>query len=1012
MMASLGDACLDDGALESLQHGELDAGEAGRVRSHLEQCVDCARRARNLAKTVASIGRREPRESVTQPDAALEKAGRLSRGQTVGRYVVLDPVGAGGMGDVYSAFDPELDRKVAIKVLKLAESVDKDDVRTRMQREAQALARLSHPHVVAVHDVGWLPDGRMFLTVELVTGTTLKKWQRESKRNWRAVLEVYIAAGRGLAAAHRAGLVHRDFKPANVLMGNDGSVKVTDFGLARAVDAASDSMRPPPLPPGTPQTLDRTPSKAALPNAAQAVAEASSDATPPTPPPSLPSNPSSKPLHSEVTETGTILGTPGYMAPEQYMGQRTDARSDQFSFCISLFEGLYGVRPFAGKDLDEVADAVLGAKMVRVPEGGVPPWVRRLVTRGLSTDPTARFASLDELLEALSHDPRKARIRAAMAVAGAAAMAGLFILARHGRTSQLALCTGAQAEMSEVWSDDVRTRVDRAFSATGASFAPDTWQRTRDALDGYASHWVKAHRQTCEATRIRGEQSEAVMTVRMTCLEQRREQLQALVHVLSEADRKTVERSLDAVGALPGVAGCDDVAALSSVVPLPTDPTQRTTIDGIRHDLAAARALSTAGRLKEAMAQVEPLIERARTAGYSPVLAEAMYVEGVIQQNTGAVSLAAETLREAAYAAEQGRNDELKVHALSGLVTTLADTSRFDEAKDKVRFAKAAAARLTTPEAYQPEILKGEAMVLERQGKHAEAYEVFQRALESAEHVPEPKPLDVALLCSTAGGVAGRANRFDDALRLLDRADELMTRLLGPDHPRRSFIQSNKASALIKAGRPTESLAATDLGLAIAARAGVPPSGAFAVMHDNRADALLELGRDEEALAEARLAVEVGSKAYGPTSAMMGTFQLAVAEALQGLGRASEAAALYGEWVSRFEATAPDDHESLADGRAGLGEARLALRDGPGAARALEAAVKDYESIPELTPADQRKQARALLSLAQARSMLGVPGARAPAPAMEAAAIYRRLGDEDGARGVEAWLRSRGGSGP
>jgi len=185
MMGSLGDACIDDGAMERLQLGELDAGEAGRVQSHIDQCADCARRARNLAETVASVGRRAPREAATQPDAALEQAGHLSRGQTVGRYVVLDPIGAGGMGDVYSAFDPELDRKVAIKVLKLAESVDRDDVRTRMQREAQALARLSHPHVVAVHDVGWLPDGRMFLTVELVTGTTLRKWQRESKRRGR-----------------------------------------------------------------------------------------------------------------------------------------------------------------------------------------------------------------------------------------------------------------------------------------------------------------------------------------------------------------------------------------------------------------------------------------------------------------------------------------------------------------------------------------------------------------------------------------------------------------------------------------------------------------------------------------------------------------------------------------------------------------------------------------------------------------------------------------------------------
>jgi hypothetical protein len=228
----------------------------------------------------------EPTETLSlyEEEIAPPGAPPLGRGATVGRYVILDPVGAGGMGVVYAAYDPELDRRVALKLLSPGRSGGEPG-RLRLLREAQALARLAHPNVVTVHDAGTFGE-RVFVALELVEGETLRRWLRAEPRPWREVLARFLPAGRGLAAAHAAGLVHRDFKPENVLLGQDGRVRVADFGLAKALEEPEEAW-------------------------------------------------------------GAAPGTPAYMAPEQRRGMAADARSDQFSFCVALHEALYGERPSA-----------------------------------------------------------------------------------------------------------------------------------------------------------------------------------------------------------------------------------------------------------------------------------------------------------------------------------------------------------------------------------------------------------------------------------------------------------------------------------------------------------------------------------------------------------------------------------------------------------------------------------------------------------------------------------------
>jgi serine/threonine protein kinase/tetratricopeptide (TPR) repeat protein len=295
--------------------------------------------------------------------------GTLPPGTRVGRYVTRRQVGSGGMGTVYAAHDPDLAREVAIKLMRAKGTASKaQQLADRMQREAQAMARLSHPNVITVHDVG-AHEGHVFVAMELVDGGTLRQWLTKEPRTTREILDVFVQAGRGLAAAHTAGLVHRDFKPDNVLVGKDGAVRVTDFGLARAVREGGE-------------------------DGGGALADGESGSR----------------LDKPLTQAGVIMGTPAYMAPEQMEGKPADARADIFAFCVSLWEALYGRRPFTGESLEELRTAIMaGAERptARHSAGRVPPRVHRAIDAGLRANAAGRPSSMDAILSALSAGSRR-----------------------------------------------------------------------------------------------------------------------------------------------------------------------------------------------------------------------------------------------------------------------------------------------------------------------------------------------------------------------------------------------------------------------------------------------------------------------------------------------------------------------------------------------------------------------------------------------------------------------------
>ena len=456
----------------------------------------------------------------------------IAPASAIGRYVVLDLLGVGGMGVVCTAYDPKLDRKVALKLLR--ERADKHETQAtqgqaRLLREAQALAKLSHPNIITVHDVDTF-DGQLYMAMEFVEGQTLKEWATEKKRAWREIVDVYIDAGRGLAAAHGAGIIHRDFKPANVLMGNDGRVRVVDFGLAKGKEDRVDELE---------DEVERTTGSATNLPTDSGIIDMLRSVT-----------------DTELTQIGRSVGTPAYMAPEQHMGFGVGPHTDQFSFCVSLFEGLYGHSPFAGKTVEEKFQNIVEGN-VREPakDAQVPQWVHRVLLRGLKSQSQDRFPSMDALLVELSKDPAKRRRRIA-AGAGIVAVAGFGAFGAMQVTDTSNVCHGAEERLVGVWDEDRKAAMNAAFLATDKPYAADAWSRVEASVDEWAASWTASHLEVCEATQVRGEQSDTLLDVRMSCLERRLDDVSALMEIFADADAKVVEAAAGAAANITDPSAC------------------------------------------------------------------------------------------------------------------------------------------------------------------------------------------------------------------------------------------------------------------------------------------------------------------------------------------------------------------------------------------------------------------------------------------------------------------------
>ena len=669
-----------------------------------------------------------------------------------GRYTLIRKLAEGGMGEVYIAYDDQLDRRVALKLLRQA--AHSPNVQQRMQREAQALARLSHPNVVHVYDVGH-HDGRLFVTMELIVGADLRKWWRAETRTWQALLECILQAGEGLAAAHRAGLIHRDVKPDNILVGDDGRVRVADFGLARADNSEPDG-----------GAAEEQHHPGAL-------------------------------LDTPLTEQGALLGTPAYMAPEQFLRQPLDVRSDLYALCVVLYEGVYGQRPYRGKNWQELAVATLAGQFTPPPrDPPIPAWLLRTISRGLATEPGDRHPTIDALLAELRRPQQLARRRRQWTLA----LGGLGLGLAVGATALAgpAPCSDTDAETAALWTPERQAALHAALVAAAPEVGAEVSPRLAARVERRVQDLRDMSHETCLAHQ-QGELSANLYDRARACLDRRRDELEALLTVLAAPDVEIVAQSLAAADALHDLTACSDRAALLAQVP-PPDPAAAAAVTALAHRLAGARALRTAGRYHEADALLGPIVADATTLAYAPLTAEARTERALVELELARKPAAAADLMAAAALAESTGADELRLAALTAWLRAVGEDGpapllaalesqalALVERRGEVGHLAHAHVLLATGEAH-----------LERDNEHASAS--LTAAIGRFESLGESAAPELAEALNDLAIIRTMQRRYPEAHEHYQRARALLAVSLGPHHPNLGFIANNEARAFDKQG--------------------------------------------------------------------------------------------------------------------------------------------------------------------------------------------------------------------
>ncbi|MEW5743385.1 MAG: tetratricopeptide repeat protein [Myxococcota bacterium] len=934
------------------------------------------------------------------------KAAPLPTGSRLGRYVILDVLGVGGMGMVYAAYDPVLDRRVAIKVLrspKGSSAKSSTEGRSRLLREAQAMAQLSHPNVVPVYDVG-TDERNVFVAMELIRGVTLNTWLKEKRPTWRAVLDVFLGAGRGLEAAHAAGLVHRDFKPANVLMGEDGRARITDFGLARSTRTASSDSQP-------------------------SVRDESSD---------------SVSLETPLTHVGAVMGSPGYMAPEQYDGADTSPATDQYGFCVSLYEALYGQRPFQGPDLVTLGKLAHEAQVPAPPRGSpVPAWLFPIVARGLSASPSQRHPSMTALLDALSRDPARARRRVALVAASVLALAGVVGGASWASQRSARACRASAEKLSAVWNDAARARAQAAFDATGKSFARVSWEHARDTMDRWSQDWSAAHLDACDATHVRREQTDAQLALRLQCLDRRLDELSTLSAELGNADAELVGHASDAVARLSPLSGCANLKALEARAKLAPEAQQ--TVARLEAQVAQGRLLVAMGRLQAARERIEPAVAAAEQLAVPTFRGEALHALGELEAESSRFVEARAAWERAAEQSLSAGDDALAARILTALVSLVGwRLERPAEGLVLASLASGVLARQGGDRTVEVALDEARGDAQWQGGDRAAALASYRRALAGAIALQGPTSNDVARLHSSVGWVLMEQGHLTEARREYEASRAIRERNQGSEHPSlgatwnelgslasqegdyarsvaayerareinelalgpRAFRVTrallNTAEDLAASGKAAEAEAALTRAVDnLAHEASPPPSGHMQVARIRAQLAVLRK-KPADAVAEARRAVQIAEQQYGAEHPDTAVCLLGLGRTLVAVGRPAEALAA----LQRFQAMA--EKLELTGGRDAV-ESHRQL------AAALVALGRPEEALPVLERALDRLQTveanhtlRAEVRLALANALWATKGdqARARELAEEAAQGFTFSQHADGQKRALAWLEA------
>ncbi|MFO0631417.1 MAG: protein kinase [Nannocystaceae bacterium] len=746
-MAAATEPCPSDAQLAALIDGSASMAQARVLRSHLDHCESCTELIAHLVRGTA-------------PAAA--PAALLAPGTRVGRYVVRAVIGAGAMGVVYRAHDPELQRELAIKLVR-PRATEADALMERLRRESRALARLRDPNVIAVHDIGVLPTTRadqapqIFIAMEYVDGTTLRRWL-ETPRSWRAIVTVFVQAGRGLAAAHRAGLVHRDFKPDNVLVGRDGRAQVTDFGLARAHgDDRSDER-------DHPGALAH--SDAAVPGSGA----------------------------STLTQTGARVGTPLYMAPEQIEGAEIGPAADQFAFAVSLFEAIARERPFAGATIAALFDNVLAGNL-RAVRWRAPRYLLQALQRALAVDPRARHRDMDALLAALQHDVRPRRLALATAALAATSLGGWAWLQHAERESTRARC-GREASL-DAWSNERREAVAAAMG-DATDYGADVFERVAPRLDAWAQQYRALREASCLHDELEHADAAKTRAMARRCYDDHASDVAHVVERFEHPDAQLLARAMQLVTELPPASECDDPRWLERhVAPMLAgdDPGGRA---ALQRELDRAKTAFDAGAYDDAAAAIEALQAHADGIDDLALRAAIALQRALVVRVQRDAATAEQATTEAFHLALRAHDDE---HAARAAIELLELTGvGLADASKSQHWAALAASTLSRIDPPPPRLevlrLRNLGLVAARHRRLLEAKTYFELGLDYARReLGESSPHVVSLLSNVASNAMARGELTDGIARLR----EVVARReadLGPRHPTLAGPLVNLGNAL------------------------------------------------------------------------------------------------------------------------------------------------------------------------------------------------------------------------
>ncbi|MCX4247343.1 serine/threonine-protein kinase [Paraliomyxa miuraensis] len=899
--------------------------------------------------------------------------GGASEPSRIGRYAVLDTLGQGGMGRVLRAHDETLDREVALKVLHDQYGGRHEQ---RLLREAQALARLTHPNVVRVYDVDQI-DGRVCMAMELIAGQPLDVWQR-TPHSWAEVLGVYRQAGRGLAAAHAQGLVHRDFKPSNCILDERRVVKVLDFGLARGMGSEDSRATT-----EAEQTLADEPSPSRSGSARVSGSQ--------------------RMLEQDLTRTGTVLGTLAYMAPEQLLGRPATPQSDQFAFCVSLFEALYGHRPFAGSTAMALL-VTMRAQQVTAPPtrrglAPVPGWLFELVRRGLSLDGERRHPSMEVLLDGI--DRRLARRRrartAALTAAAAVGLGG--VLSLLGQPASDPPCDGLREQVMPAWTDDERRAVRAAFEAFEVTDAQRVLPRVEAELDRYASSWVHARADACEATWIRHEAGEQALDRRMTCLDERLAPVQAVVERLASADARTVAQAMEAVGALPPLSPCADVdALLRSSSEVPSQHAQEGA--SIRALIARSWAAAATGDEEHGMEAADRAVMRAEALHDVPSLrADALRNRGQLRRRARRLADARSDLEAALALTDQLDDRGRAIDVLHALLLVANDEEDTTTASAWLAAIRGKLARPDGEPRHHALRWALEGLVALRAGRHEESVEANTRALALYDAIEEPLP-DERLEVLLQLGDAQRGRKDPEAaLAAYEQADALAVR--AERIAWRVEVRYKLAKLHYVQGRLGEARVILEGSLGDHEKFWGPRSVVSARTRVLLATILLQQGDMAEALEMAKTAHECldersPSQIRGDVAMLLGNLHRAH-------GRWDEAASYYRETRAAWESSPSPDRVELAMLDGNIADCLVAQGKHDDAAPLYEQTLRILELD---TPPDDIRRAYPLLGLGELSLATGEPQ-RAVPPLREVLALGEVLARDPALAATARWALAR-----